>query len=339
MASPAGVEQHALGLQAVAAGAAGLLLVVLDATWACRRGSRSGRWSGRCPCRRRRWRRRRRSRSAAKASCAAWRCVGGQPGVVGDGLDAALRRAHCGQVVDVLARDAVDDARLARVAVEDLERSAFAASTSRQHAVGEVGPVEVADEDVRVAQAELRDDVLRGPARWRWPCRRGTLASGKCSRSVASWRYSGRKSWPQWLMQWASSMAKARTSSCAEELEEAGRRPAVRGRRRAARIRRGGARRRSAAFRGRSRQLLSARGRDAASLQAIHLVLHQGDERRDDDGRCSPRSGGGSLVAERLAAAGGHDDEGVAALRGRRRWPAPGAGGRCGSPSTGAGHR
>ena len=36
-------------------------------------------------------------------------------------------------------------------------------------------------------------------------------ASGKASRRTASCRYSGRKSCPHWLMQWASSMAKNAT--------------------------------------------------------------------------------------------------------------------------------
>ncbi len=53
-------------------------------------------------------------------------------------------------------------------------------------------------------------------------------------------------------------------------------------------------------------------GRHAAGLQAVHLVLHEGNERRDDDGGAAADDGRG-LVAERLAAAGGHDDEGIAA--------------------------
>ena len=53
-------------------------------------------------------------------------------------------------------------------------------------------------------------------------------------------------------------------------------------------------------------------GADAGRLQRVDLVLHQRDERRDDD------AGAGAherrqLVAERLAAAGGHEHEGVAA--------------------------
>jgi hypothetical protein len=46
--------------------------------------------------------------------------------------------------------------------------------------------------------------------------------------------------------------------------------------------------------------------------QRRHLVLHQGDERRDDDGRARPQQGR-DLVAQRLAAAGGHQHQRVAA--------------------------
>ena len=53
-------------------------------------------------------------------------------------------------------------------------------------------------------------------------------------------------------------------------------------------------------------------GRDADPGEAIHLVLHQGDERRDDD-RQAVADDGRRLVAERLAAAGRHDDERIAA--------------------------
>ena len=43
----------------------------------------------------------------------------------------------------------------------------------------------------------------------------------------------------------------------------------------------------------------------------VHLVLHQGDERGDDDGR-SFHHQGGELVAQGFAAARRHQDEGVA---------------------------
>ena len=49
----------------------------------------------------------------------------------------------------------------------------------------------------------------------------------------------------------------------------------------------------------------------AARAQSLDLVLHQGDERRDDY-REVIRDEGGQLVAERLPEARGHDDESVA---------------------------
>jgi hypothetical protein len=54
-------------------------------------------------------------------------------------------------------------------------------------------------------------------------------------------------------------------------------------------------------------------GGDAARGQGIDLVLHQGDQRRDDE-RHAGQEQGRQLVAERLAAAGGKDGRGRAAL-------------------------
>src|SRR5215210_9088817 len=51
------------------------------------------------------------------------------------------------------------------------------------------------------------------------------------------------------------------------------------------------------------------------ALQRLHLVLHQADQRAHYEGDALPRTlhEGGDLVAQRLAAARGHDGEGVAA--------------------------
>ena len=57
-------------------------------------------------------------------------------------------------------------------------------------------------------------------------------------------------------------------------------------------------------------------GRDAPGPQAVDLVLHQGDERRDDDAETLAGERG-NLVGERLAAARGHEREGVAARQHR----------------------
>ena len=54
-------------------------------------------------------------------------------------------------------------------------------------------------------------------------------------------------------------------------------------------------------------------GGDAHLAELRDLVLHQGDERRDDDGGAIFLQHGGKLVAQGFAAAGGHDDADVAA--------------------------
>ena len=46
----------------------------------------------------------------------------------------------------------------------------------------------------------------------------------------------------------------------------------------------------------------------------IHLVLHEGNQGRNHDGR-SFHDQGRQLVAERLAPAGGHEDKGVVSFR------------------------
>ena len=58
-------------------------------------------------------------------------------------------------------------------------------------------------------------------------------------------------------------------------------------------------------------------GLDAGLRQRLDLILHQRDQRRDDDARAGPDQRG-DLVAQRLAAAGRHQRERVAAGNHRR---------------------
>ncbi len=51
-------------------------------------------------------------------------------------------------------------------------------------------------------------------------------------------------------------------------------------------------------------------GAHAEGAQGVHLVLHEGDQRRDDHARAGPDEGR-DLVAERFAAARRHEDDGV----------------------------
>ena len=77
--------------------------------------------------------------------------------MIGDDVD-ALRFQGRGQVVHVAAAQRVDDAALVFVAVEHLG-DLLAEVVPRQDAIGQVGPVEDADERDGVAQIELGDDV------------------------------------------------------------------------------------------------------------------------------------------------------------------------------------
>ena len=54
-------------------------------------------------------------------------------------------------------------------------------------------------------------------------------------------------------------------------------------------------------------------GRHAPGLEGTHLVLHQGDERADHDGRLARPGEGRDLVAQGLARTGRHHDQGVRA--------------------------
>ena len=51
-------------------------------------------------------------------------------------------------------------------------------------------------------------------------------------------------------------------------------------------------------------------------LQAIHLIFHQGDERRNHQGHAIEQERR-QLVAQRFAAAGGHHHQGVFPLQNR----------------------
>ena len=63
---------------------------------------------------------------------------------------------------------------------------------------------------------------------------------------------------------------------------------------------------------GEGERRVQVRGTHSRLQQGVHLVLHQRDQRRDDD-RDAVAQQGGNLVAQGLSAAGGHDHQGVAA--------------------------
>ncbi len=73
-----------------------------------------------------------------------------------------LRTQRGCQVVNVPSADAVDDACFLAVTVEDLEDLPIQVHP-RQDAIGQVGAVEVANEDLGILEAKLVDDVPLHP--------------------------------------------------------------------------------------------------------------------------------------------------------------------------------
>ena len=220
---------------------------------------------------------------------------------------------EAGHGLGVLAAEAIDDGGLARVPPQHFQRLRVAVHLG-QDPIHQVRAVEPSDQHRGLAEAEVAcrmSSRTRAVAVAVKACR---LARGKRSRSTASCRYSGRKSCPQWLMQWASSMTKRRMSSCASLLQEAGLEEPLR--------------------RDEEQPILAfgQPGLDAPPLlvgqvavqcggritdagQAIDLVLHQGDERGDDHvGPAGDQRR--RLVAERLAAAGRQHDQRIASGQG-----------------------
>ena len=166
---------------------------------------------------------------------------------------------------------------------------------------------------------------------------------GKSSRSRPSCRYSGRKSWPHWLMQCASSMAMNRTPPAAAGAGSAWL-PSP--------TSRSGdtysSRQRSVAHARdhlvalvRQQRAVQIRRRDAVDAQAVDLILHQRDERRDDQRRSAalgprpaPAPGSRATCRRRSAAR-----RRCRARRGWRASPRAAAGGSRRSPRRGGARR
>ncbi len=95
--------------------------------------------------------------SAANASCVLRRSIGRHAGVVRRGPVARRAKRGC-HIIHVAAAEAVDDARVSAVTVDH-----FANLTEqvepREHAIGEVRSVEIADEHFGFVEPELLGNV------------------------------------------------------------------------------------------------------------------------------------------------------------------------------------
>ena len=138
---------------------------------------------------------------------------------------------------------------------------------------------------------------------------RGT--SGQRSWSTASSRYSGRKSWPHCETQCASSIANRASGIWPEPGEETVAQEPLGSEVEQVQFARGGLPANPALLLGREARVQECRAQTELA-QRHHLILHERDQRADDDRRAGAEQGR-DLVAQRLAAARWHDHERVAA--------------------------
>jgi hypothetical protein len=238
-----------------------------------------------------------------------------EPGVVRQRLLAQLARELGRQLLRSRARARVDDRRERSLAPQRLDHQRpLLVRGGPRHGEREVRPVEAGRHSHRVAQREAAHHVvrdLRGGRGGRGHDAGGAELAGGVAEPevvraevVAPLRHAVR------LVDHEEADPRR-----GDPLEEPGRREA---------LRRDVEQPQVAARRGREhvavggRVLLGVDHRhpvaEAARLQRVDLVLHQRHERRDDDRQVVAQEGG-ELVAERLARAGRHDHEHVAALR------------------------
>ena len=236
---------------------------------------------------------------------------GVQPGMVGQRGQAHRRQAGR-DVLGRLARKAIHDARLAPMLVQQVGEGVDGAPAFRAHRVGQVGAVEAGDELPRLRQPQLLGHVaadLFG--------RRRGQRDERHARQQAAQIDQGTVVGPELVAPHrdAVRLVHRDQADCEprQEVAEAGQRQPLRGDVQdfdrvalhpcphAAHLLVG------------ERAVDERRG-DAVGAQGIHLVLHQRDQRRDHQ-RQPVEAQRGQLVAERFAAARGHQDQGVAPVQ------------------------
>ena len=231
--------------------------------------------------------------------------------MIGQRADALLVQPF-GGVLDLGARQAIDDAALALVARQEPQQL-LARLVALDDRVGDVGAVEAGREDLGRPQAELVDDVfarMRIGRRRQRDARHAGIELGELA-ELAIFR-------AEIVAPLADAMrlvdGEERDRRIADHLAEARRRRGARARHRADRARRRQIARRTSRNSSRDSDELSAAAADAELLQRLHLVAHQRDQRRDDDADAVAAERR-DLVAERLAGAGREQHDGIAAGR------------------------
>ena len=216
------------------------------------------------------------------------------------------------RVVDLAARQAVDDAAVAGLLALQVAQELRLGLQLGHDPVADVGAVEAGDERAALAEIEPLDDLTPG-RRVGGGGQRQARHGGKALVQHLELEIVG----PEIVAPLRDAVRlvdrEQREPAAAEQVQEPGRlqplgrhvdevqlavahRP----------LDRGGA----AEIEGR----VEHGGTDAELGQGRDLILHQRDQRRDDDGE-AVQAQGGNLIAERLAAAGRHQDQPVAACQ------------------------
>ena len=233
---------------------------------------------------------------------------GVQAGVVGQGAHAlGVQRAR--HRVDLAARGAVDDAALAGLGAQEARQLGLGLEL-RQDAVEDVRPVEAGDEDPAAAEVQTLDDLAAG-RRVGGGGERQARDLGEALVKDLQLEIVGPEVVPPLRDAVRLVDREEGDPALGQQVEEAGQADALR--RRVDEVER--ALLHGALDRGLLREAhrgVERRGPHAELGQRRHLVLHQRDQRRDDD-REAVQAQGRHLVAERLAAAGRHDDQRVLA--------------------------
>jgi hypothetical protein len=236
---------------------------------------------------------------------------GGEARVVSKRVDAVVRE-HLRRLLHGFARQAVHDARLARVLLADEAQQLSARRVFRGDAIADVGPVETLHEGARLAQVQALDDLAA----------RGRIGGG--GQRDARHRGVALRQHRELQVLLAEVMPPLRDAMRLVDREEGDRelieqREAALGdqplRREVQEIQLAGARAALHRLRGLPvERRIQELGAHPGLLQRRDLVLHQRDQRRDDDAHALAQQRG-QLVADRLAAAGRHQHQGVAAGR------------------------
>jgi hypothetical protein len=215
-------------------------------------------------------------------------------------------------LVHLPARQAVDDTGLAGVALLDEAQQLFpGAAFVDAHVVADVGAVEAGDEMARVFQLQAPGDLLAGGL-----IRRGgegdarhlgkaLVQNGKlhvfrpevvAPLGHAMGLVDGEQGGPDASQNVQEAVRQQALRRHIEQVQLASQQVALHP---ARRIQGQGG--------------IEDLGLDPELFQGRHLVLHEGDEGRNDDAGAGARQGG-KLVAQGLAAAGGHEHQGVATV-------------------------